>query len=474
MSSNDPAIETMLELASGIVAASQGKVGVTKAMELMGFKSDHHKNTTFYQRIRRRAAKLSVVEKTPPIPAAEVNMGGSGSQVSALTLDEHNPNCRRCSVSAKERSSRAVRRRIMQETPPATIRREGETTASSNSSSAVTTNTTSDKSVTSKETDSKKSRCTSQELQHKNAILVIKSQREKEAMKQATQLIKANNELPKGDPNRTTNRLIIEKVNERMNSNISESTASRYVRKGLINMSPLKRGPVGPFPKRIYNALKGAFSTYLKLEQAQSKKQSTLKQMSKLVNACVNKAGHNKTRDDLTRKLKKDTADQFMVGKANVVEARHLMWTTHYNIDKWFDTWKETLLELGFAREKRDDDPPETEGEIVFFEGQERRILNFDETDASLDDTKHSKGGRPPMTFLAPNIAGGGTSVNKSGYSITIICGSNSAGEPLPPHFQLKTLAQTAEKERFSVDWIGNSKDVVAQFGWNRKRKVPC
>ena len=126
MSSNDLAIETMLEQASGIVAASQGKVGVTKAMELVGFKSDQRKNMTFYQRVRRCAAKLSVVEKTPPIPAAEVNMGDSGSQVSALTSYEHNPNHRRRSVSVKERSSRAVRRRIMQETPPATIRREGD------------------------------------------------------------------------------------------------------------------------------------------------------------------------------------------------------------------------------------------------------------------------------------------------------------------------------------------------------------
>jgi hypothetical protein len=46
----------------------------------------------------------------------------------------------------------------------------------------------------------------------------------------------------------------------------------------------------------------------------------TIKDLSKLVNGCVNKAGFNKTRDDLTRKLKKETADHFTVGKANTVE----------------------------------------------------------------------------------------------------------------------------------------------------------
>ena len=30
------------------------------------------------------------------------------------------------------------------------------------------------------------------------------------------------------------------------------------------------------------------------------------------------------------------------------------------------------------------------------------------------------------------------------------------------------------EKERFRVDWIGNSKDVVAQFGWNESKAHPC
>jgi hypothetical protein len=44
----------------------------------------------------------------------------------------------------------------------------------------------------------------------------------------------------------------------------------------------------------IYDALKGAMSTYLKLEQAASKNQSTIKQLSLLVNAsCVNKGGYH-------------------------------------------------------------------------------------------------------------------------------------------------------------------------------------
>jgi hypothetical protein len=216
----------------------------------------------------------------------------------------------------------------------------------------------------------------------------------------------------------------------------------------------LKRGPLCEFPSRVWSARKGAFVTYLKLEQAATKKQSTLKDLSLLVNGCVNKGGFNKTRDDLTRKLKKETADHFTVGKANTVEQRRLMWTTAYNLEVWFNTWSDTLIDLGFARKKYHTEEDTVEGSLVFFDGMKSRIGNVDETDGSLDDTTGQRGGRPPMTFHAAEIAGGGTAVNKSGYSATVICGSTANGDPFPPHFQLKTLAQAVVGQRLSVDWF--------------------
>ena len=70
------------------------------------------------------------------------------------------------------------------------------------------------------------------------------------------------------------------------------------------------------------------------------------------------------------------------------------------------------------------------------------------------------------MTFFAPDVAGGGTAANKSAYSATIICGSTASGDPFPPHFQLKTLAQTVEGQRLSVDWFSNTKNIIGKFGY--------
>jgi hypothetical protein len=123
-----------------------------------------------------------------------------------------------------------------------------------------------------------------------------------------------------------------------------------YVTNGWIGKSTIKKGPKGELEPRVWKSVKGAFVTYCKLEQAESKKQSKVLQLSKLLNGCVNKAGFQKTRGNFTRKLQKETAHLLEVAKANVVEHRWLMWTTCYNLEISFKTFKATLVDLGFAR----------------------------------------------------------------------------------------------------------------------------
>jgi len=128
------------------------------------------------------------------------------------------------------------------------------------------------------------------------------------------------------NPNWKSIGRIVEEVNELCDSNISPKTAGNYVLKGMIDTSPMKRGPSGKIPKPVCKALKGAYSTYLMLEQAKSKYQSTIKDLSqRVIASCVNHAGHNITGDDLTRKLRRDTSNLFTVGKANMIEQQRLM-----------------------------------------------------------------------------------------------------------------------------------------------------
>ena len=450
MSEREALLAEMVREASGIVAATKQKVGIRKAMDLVGFSVEEQKNMKLYQQVRRSALKVTFVyglpTKTPP--AAEVHVRTSDSQVSALSSDERN-------VVARNVVANVVARRILENTPSPPQNGNSSTASSSSKKKAV-----------------KVPRRTSKDVQRMYASRNMRSAINTAAMKAATIQIASLKGVKKTSPEYKSMERIVKETNDELNSNLNPKTVGRYVRGGRIGTSPLKTGPVGDFPKRIYISLMGAYSTYLKLEQSDSKKQSSIKVMKRLVNACVNKAGFKKIRDDLTRKLQRDTAEQFDVAKANVVEYRRMKWTTAYNLDVWFTTWKQTLIDLGFGREKL---PHEKgDGEVIFFPGQLRRIGNMDETDGSLDDTTGQRGGRPPMTFMAPDICGGGTSVNKSGYTSTIICGSNAAGEPYPPHFQLKSMAQTDEGQRLSVEWFRHSKNVIARHGFPIRMSLPC
>ena len=64
---------------------------------------------------------------------------------------------------------------------------------------------------------------------------------------------------------------------------------------------------------------------------------------------------------------------------------------TAYNLDAWYTTWKEMLVNLGFGCERLPNE--KGDGEVVFFPGQLRCIGNVDETDGSLDDTTGQRGG---------------------------------------------------------------------------------
>ena len=374
---------------------------IVDSMKLVGFNTPDRKNMRVYQKVRRLSTKLVVVEKGKKDPPVQVNLSSSNaSSVSALSSDERNSSRREptsATGSGSGRGGNATGRSSHTEGSGGTVAGNNSNDSESRTVTALVGTTSN---TTPKSPKKKKSRRTSKELQRHYAVVAGQTNRDREAMKIATRRIYQNSLLPRNHPEKQTNEAIVKVINTAMNSGVSHKTAADYVRKGMIGISPLKRGPVGPFPSSIYKALQGAFVTFLKLEQAEAKRQSTIKQMSRLVNACVNKAGHNKTRDDLTRKLKRETADQFGVGKANIQEHWRAMWTTSYNLGIWFDTFKDTVIDLGFGRAKEDGDG-DVEGEVVFFEGQKRRIINLDETDGSLDDTTGQRGGRPPLTFLA-------------------------------------------------------------------------
>ena len=55
---------------------------------------------------------------------------------------------------------------------------------------------------------------------------------------------------------------------------------------------------------------------------------------------------------------------------------------------------------------------------------------------------------------------------SKSSLSTTLICGSNAAGEALPPHIQFATKAQSKETMRLDIDTFDHIPDVRGRWGF--------
>jgi len=324
----------------------------------------------------------------------------------------------------------------------------------------------------------KKRRRSSQQTHLEQAEKNKKRKAHAEAAKTATTIISSKSLLSPSNPNKSKSQIqIVKDINAKLGTNISSKTVSKHVRLGKIGISPQKPGPAGQFNKTEYEALKVAFLSFIKLEQAVGKSQSTIKSLGLRVNAMVNHTKRmSRKGDDLAKRLKRDVADEIDVNKPNAQELRRILWTTYGNLKMWFGQWESTVISLGFGRLKKDDGSEDhlEEGSVVFFKGQKKRILNLDETDGSLDNTKGKCGGRPPLVFYGVGMTGGSTAASKSGYSPTIICGSNAEGEAIPPHFQLKTLATSSKRERFSIEFIARCKDVWGTFGHKKRTLLPC
>jgi hypothetical protein len=82
-------LEILVIQAAGIIAGSQNTVGITRAMEIVGLSAEEIKHMKYYQKVQRKAAKLSVAEikKGEPVAGGTIVLPPSASTVSTLTAE---------------------------------------------------------------------------------------------------------------------------------------------------------------------------------------------------------------------------------------------------------------------------------------------------------------------------------------------------------------------------------------------------
>jgi hypothetical protein len=87
MSGDDDRLKKMVQQASGILTAANGKVKIVQAMELVGFTSDERRNMKLYQQVRRLSTKLVILNPTAKKTPSSAVTESQGSTISSITGD---------------------------------------------------------------------------------------------------------------------------------------------------------------------------------------------------------------------------------------------------------------------------------------------------------------------------------------------------------------------------------------------------
>lgn len=91
-----------------------------------------------------------------------------------------------------------------------------------------------------------------------------------------------------------------------------------------------------------------------------------------------------------------------------------------------------------------------------------------------MDGSDGGRGGRPASVISVSTIGSRlGTATNKTSVSSTLMCGSNSCGEPLPLHIMFSSKAEKEENYQVNAEWRFDLPRVFVQFGHPAPRSFP-
>ena len=99
-------------------------------------------------------------------------------------------------------------------------------------------------------------------------------------MKLATASIAVSSGLPPHHTDKKSAATFVREINIEHGSDISRKSATMMDLQGRIGKPPKTRGPNKNITSKVWNLMKGAFVSFLKLEQARGATQSTMKELS--------------------------------------------------------------------------------------------------------------------------------------------------------------------------------------------------
>jgi hypothetical protein len=173
------------------------------------------------------------------------------------------------------------------------------------------------------------------------------------------------------------------------------------------------------------------------------------------------------TTESVWRKVRFEFPENLQPAHKISVEDARMKWTTHDNLEQWFDDVKDDILKTGLVI---DQEVRALDGMLLSeldFQTEEvkRRFINMDETFHDLSITG-DKGGPRATTYHNKMYQRGPSRRSvKSTRHVTGVYATNAGGESLPPMYIFDSSASTEENYRVKLEWLKGLPTITGRFG---------
>jgi hypothetical protein len=248
---------------------------------------------------------------------------------------------------------------------------------------------------------------------------------------------------------------------------LTRSTLYQATKDGLAGASPKKKGPASKIP----DTLLAVVATHAEVCQVGDGELKGL-DIKRLIGASIVGTRHETFQvESVWRKVRSEYPDALQAANKISVEDARAQWTTHDNLNQWFDDAKKDLVATGLVEDRAvHDENGKLVSEVYFKCDSQRRIINMDETHHNLAITG-DRGGPRAVSYHNPAFQRGASRGVKSGRHVTGVYATNAEGEALPPFYIFDSTAKSEENFRVKMDWLVGLPTIEGRFGCPSKEK---
>ncbi|KAI2493647.1 hypothetical protein MHU86_20900 [Fragilaria crotonensis] len=242
---------------------------------------------------------------------------------------------------------------------------------------------------------------------------------------------------------------------------LTRSTVYQATKDGLAGTSPKKKGPRSKIPDKLLEVV----ATHAEVCQVGDGELKGL-DIKRLIGASIVGTRHETFQvESVWRKVRSEYPDALQAANKISVEDARAQWTTHDNLNQWFDDVKKDLVATGLVEDKAVlDENGNVASEVCFKCDSQRRIINMDETHHNLAITG-DRGGPRAVSYHNPSFQRGASRGVKSGRHVTGVYATNAEGEALPPFYIFDSTAKSDDNFRVKMDWLVGLPTVEGRFG---------